>query len=135
MSGDMLLAGSGTGDAAAVAFVRRFQPMVFDVAIAVVGDRALLGDIAQQAFERARRHAGVYDPHQGTVRARLIRIVHNVAVNTARVQRLTPLDPQDPLLLIAAIAEPPNARCWPAGRPHSCELRLPPSHSSRPEPR
>jgi RNA polymerase sigma factor (sigma-70 family) len=111
MSDDMLLAGLGAGDEqAAVAFVRRFQPMVFGIAIAVVGDRSLAEDIAQQAFERAWRHAGLYDPRRGSVRTWLTRIVHNVAVDTARVQRPTPLDPKDLLPLMAAIAEPPERR-------------------------
>jgi len=53
ISDDMLLAGLGAGDAeAAVGFVRRFQPLVFGVAVAVVGDYGLAEDIAQQAFER-----------------------------------------------------------------------------------
>ena len=109
MSDDMLLAGLGAGDEqAAVAFVRRFQPMVFGVAIAVVGDRGLAEDIAQQAFERAWRHASLYDPRRGSVRTWLTRIVHNVAVDTARLQRPTPLDPEALLPLITAIVEPPE---------------------------
>lgn len=110
-SDDMLLAGLGAGDAeAAVAFVRRFQPMVFGVAFAVVGDRGLAEDIAQQAFERAWRHAGLYDPRRGSVRSWLTRIVHNLAVDAARVQRPAPIDPEDLLPLIAAITDSPERR-------------------------
>src|SRR5690348_17808134 len=95
MSDDMLLAGLGAGDAqAAVAFVRRFQPMVFGVALAVVGDRGLAEDIAQQAFERAWRHAGLYNPRRGSVHTWLTRIVHNLAVDAARVRRPAPIDPE-----------------------------------------
>jgi RNA polymerase sigma factor (sigma-70 family) len=108
-SDDMLLAGLGAGDAqAAVAFVRRFQPMVFGVAFAVVGDRGLAEDIAQQAFERAWRHAGLYDPRRGSVRTWLTRIVHNLAVDAARVRRPAPIDPEDLLPLIAAITDSPE---------------------------
>lgn len=111
MSDDMLLAGLGAGDAqAAVAFVRRFQPMVFGVALAVVGDRGLAEDIAQQAFERAWRHAGLYDPRRGSVRTWLTRIVHNLAVDAARVRRPAPIDPEDLLPLIAAITDSPECR-------------------------
>lgn len=111
MSDDMLLAGLGAGDApAAVAFVRRFQPMVFGVAVAVVGDYGLAEDIAQQAFERAWRHAGLYDPRRGSVRTWLTRIVHNLAVDAARVQRPAPVDPQDLPPLIAAITNNPERR-------------------------
>lgn len=111
MSDDMLLAGLGAGDAqAAVAFVRRFQPMVFGVALAVVGDRGLAEDIAQQAFERAWRHAGLYDPRRGSVRTWLTRIVHNLAVDAARVRRPAPIDPEDLLPLIAAMTDSPERR-------------------------
>ena len=107
----MLLAGLGTGDTqAAVAFVRRFQPMVFGVAVAVVGDHGLAEDIAQQAFERAWRHAALYDPRRGSVRTWLTRIVHNLAVDAARVHRPAPLDPQNLQPLIAAITDTPERR-------------------------
>jgi RNA polymerase sigma-70 factor (ECF subfamily) len=60
---DMLLAGLGAGDPQmALAFVRRFQRTAFGVALAIVGDSVLAEDITQQAFERAWRHAGLYDP-------------------------------------------------------------------------
>jgi RNA polymerase sigma-70 factor (ECF subfamily) len=111
MSDDMLLAGLGAGDAqAAAAFVRRFQPVVFGVALAVVGDRGLAEDIAQQAFERAWLHAGLYDPRRGSVRTWLTRIVHNLAVDAARVRRPAPIDPADLLPLIAAITDSPEGR-------------------------
>jgi RNA polymerase sigma factor (sigma-70 family) len=109
ISDDMLLAGLGAGDAeAAVAFVRRFQRLVFGVAVAVVGDHGLAEDIAQQAFERAWRHAALYDPRRGSVRTWLTRIVHNLAVDAVRVRRPAPVDPQDLLPLIAAITESPE---------------------------
>src|SRR5919197_3795076 len=108
---DMLLAGLGAGDAqAARDFVGRFQSMVFGVALAVVGDRGLAEDIAQQAFERAWRHAGLYDPRRGSVRSWLTRIVHNLAVDAARVRRPAPIDPADLLPLITAITEGPERR-------------------------
>lgn len=108
---EMLLTGLDARDPqAALAFVRRFQPMVFSVALAVVGDSGLAEDVAQQAFERAWRHAGLYDPRRGSVRTWLTRIVHNLAVDTMRVRRPTPLDPQDLLPLIAAITDTPEHR-------------------------
>ena len=111
MPDDMLLAGLGAGDSqTALAFVRRFQPMVFGVALAIVGDSGLAEDIAQQAFERAWQHAGLYDPRRGAVRTWLTRIVHNLAVDAVRVRRPMPLDPQDLLPLIAAITDTPEHR-------------------------
>jgi RNA polymerase sigma-70 factor (ECF subfamily) len=82
--------------------------MVFGVALAVVGDRGLAEDIAQQAFERAWQHAGLYDPRRGSVRTWLTRIVHNLAVDAARVQRPTPLDPQDLPLLMDDLTDSPD---------------------------
>lgn len=106
---DMLLAGLGAGDSqAARAFVRRFQSMVFGVALAVVGDHGLAEDIAQQAFERAWRHAQLYDPRRGSVRTWLTRIVHNLAIDASRVWRPTPLDPQDLLPLMTALTDSPD---------------------------
>ncbi|MBV9650624.1 MAG: RNA polymerase sigma factor [Pseudonocardiales bacterium] len=122
MPDDMLLAGLATGDPQlAVAFVRRFQQTVFGVALAVVGDSGLAEDIAQQAFERAWRHAAVYDPRRGSVRTWLTRIVHNLAVDAVRVRRPAPLDPQDLIPLLVAMTEGPEHRAL-AGET-STELR------------
>src|SRR5205085_10963019 len=80
------------------------------VALAEVGNRGLAEDIAQQTVERAWRHAGLYGPRQGSVRSRLTRIVHNLTVDAARVQRPAPIDPEDLLPLIAAITDSPERR-------------------------
>ena len=69
---ETLLAGLGAGDAdLALAFVRRFQRIVFGVAMSVIGDPAAAEDVAQQAFVQAWRHAQVYDSRRGSVVARL----------------------------------------------------------------
>lgn len=107
---EMLLAGLGTGDAeAARAFVRRFQRTVFGVARAVLGDQGLAEDVAQQAFEHAWRHAELYDPRRGSVRAWLCRITHNLAVDTARVRRPAPVQSQDLQLLLGPASDDPEA--------------------------
>jgi RNA polymerase sigma factor (sigma-70 family) len=109
MPDDMLLASLGTGDSqAALTFIRRFQPAVFGVALTIVGDSGLAEDIAQQAFERAWRHARLYDPRQGSVRAWLTRIVHNLAVDAVRVRLPAPVDPHDLQTLIATITDTPE---------------------------
>ena len=107
---EMLLAGLGTGDAqAARAFVRRFQRTVFGVAVAVLGDQGLAEDVAQQAFEHAWRHAELYDPRRGSVRAWLCRITHNLAVDTARIRRPAPIQSQDLQLLLGPASDDPEA--------------------------
>lgn len=108
MPDDMLLASLGAGDPqAALAFIQRFQSVVFGVALPIVGDSGLAEDIAQQTFERAWRHAGLYDPRRGSVRTWLTRIVHNLAVDAVRVRRPAPVDPHT-LPLIMAIADTPE---------------------------
>lgn len=78
---------------------------MFGVALAVVGDNGLAEDIAPQAFERAWRYAGLYDPRRGSVRTWLL---HNLAVDAVRVRRPAPVDPQDLLPLLAAITDTPE---------------------------
>ncbi|NMH95679.1 RNA polymerase sigma factor, partial [Pseudonocardia bannensis] len=84
---DLLLAGLATGDAElSVAFVRRFQRRVFGVALSVLGEPRLAEDVSQLAFERAWRHAQVYDPCRGSVAAWLTSITHNLAVDVVRAR-------------------------------------------------
>lgn len=102
---DALLAGLGAGDPElAVAFVRRFQRIVFGVAIAVTGDPKTAEDVAQQAFELAWRHAQMYDSRRGSVRAWLTTIAHNLAIDVVRGRSATPVDPGDLPVLIASMA-------------------------------
>src|SRR5437660_9009620 len=106
---ETLLAGLGTGDAEiAVAFVRRFQRTVFGVALAVLGDLRLAEDVAQQTFERAWKHAQVYDSRRGSVRTWLTTIAHNLAVDAARVRRPLPVDPSDLIDLLGVVTDGPE---------------------------
>ena len=85
---ETLLAGLGAGDAdLAIAFVRRFQRLVFGVAVTVLSDPGIAEDVAQQAFEQAWRHAQVYDSRRGSVRAWLTTITHNLAIDVVRATR------------------------------------------------
>lgn len=106
---DALLAGLGAGDAAlALAFVRRFQRIVFGVALAVVGDPGTAEDVAQQAFEQAWRHASVHDARRGSVRAWLKAITRNLAIDVVRARSALPMDPDDLPVLLAAMTESPE---------------------------
>jgi len=103
MSDDLLLAGLAVGDAElSVAFVRRFQGRVFGVALAVLGDPGLAEDVGQQAFERAWRHAALFDARRGAVGTWLTAITHNLAVDAARTRRAVPVDPLDLEDVVAA---------------------------------
>ncbi|AVV44181.1 sigma-70 family RNA polymerase sigma factor [Streptomyces sp. ID05-04B] len=108
---EALLTGLTTGDPElAVAFVRRFQRTVFGVALAVLGDPQLAEDVAQQTFERAWRHAQVYDPRRGSVRSWLTAIAHNLAIDTVRARRASPVDPEDLAALLGIVTETPERR-------------------------
>jgi RNA polymerase sigma factor (sigma-70 family) len=104
-----LLAGLGAGDAElAVAFVRRFQRIVFGVALAVTGDPGTAEDVAQQAFEQAWRHASLYDSRRGSVRTWLTTITHNLAIDVVRARSALPMDPDDLPVLLTAMTESPE---------------------------
>ncbi|MFA3842664.1 MULTISPECIES: RNA polymerase sigma factor [Streptomyces] len=93
---EALLSGLATGDPElAATFVRRFQHTVFGVAIAVLGDPQLAEDVSQQTFERAWRHAQIYDSRRGSVTTWLTAIAHNLAIDVARARRPVPVAPQD----------------------------------------
>jgi RNA polymerase sigma-70 factor (ECF subfamily) len=104
-----LLAGLGAGDAElSLAFVRRFQRVVFGVAMAVVGDKATAEDVAQQAFEQAWRHAQVFDSRRGSVRTWLRTITHNLAVDAVRARTSAPVDPDDLSAILTAVTDTPE---------------------------
>src|SRR5262245_10911629 len=100
VSDDALVAGMAAGDAdAASAFVRRFQRRVFGLARTIVLDDRAAEDVAQEAFIRAWRHAGAYDPRRGSVIGWLLTITRNLAIDSVRVRRPTALDPMMLILL------------------------------------
>ena len=106
---ETLLAGLGAGDAElSLAFVRRFQRIVFGVAMAVLGDSTTAEDVAQQAFEQAWRHAQVFDSRRGSVRTWLTTITHNLAVDAVRVRTSTPVDPDDLPAILTAVTDTPE---------------------------
>jgi RNA polymerase sigma factor (sigma-70 family) len=106
---ETLLAGLGAGDAdLAVAFVRRFQRVVYGVALTVTRDPVTAEDVAQQAFEQAWRHAQVYDSRRGSVRAWLTTIAHNLAIDVLRARTSAPVDPADLPALLTAVTDTPE---------------------------
>lgn len=99
----------GAGDAhAAAAFVRRYQARVYGLALTVVGVAATAEEVAQEAFLRAWRFAGDYDPRRGAVATWLLTITRNAAVDAMRLRRDQPYDPE---ILLAML----NSRAVSAG--------------------
>lgn len=94
LNDEALLAAVGLGDPhAATVFVRRFQRRVYGLALSVTLDDGLAEDVAQQAFERAWRHAPAYDARRGQVATWLLAITRNLAIDALRVRKPRPLDP------------------------------------------
>jgi RNA polymerase sigma-70 factor (ECF subfamily) len=83
------------GDAeAAAAFVRRFQRAVFGLALTILADRASAEDVSQEVFVRAWRSAATFDARRGSVLGWLLGITRNAAIDTLRLKRADPVDPQ-----------------------------------------
>jgi RNA polymerase sigma-70 factor (ECF subfamily) len=95
LSDEALLAGLAAGQAdAAAAFVRRYQARVYGLVITIVRDPGTAEDVSQEAFVRAWRNAGTYDPRRGRVATWLLTIARNAAIDAMRVRRPEPLDPE-----------------------------------------
>ena len=110
LSDEALLAGLAAGDPdASVAFVRRFQSRVFGLALTIVGEAAAAEDVAQRAFERAWRHAAMFDPRRGSARTWLTTITRNLAIDAVRVRRGVPVDPEQLTTLVARLSDGPEA--------------------------
>lgn len=109
LSDDALLAGMAAGDReAATCFVRRHQAQVIGVARAVVRDRQLAEDVAQEAFIRAWRRAEAYDASRGAVRPWLLTIARNAAIDAVRARRARPQAPLDPWLAALVADDAPE---------------------------
>jgi RNA polymerase sigma factor (sigma-70 family) len=94
VSDETLVAGLASGDRdAASAFVQRFQRRVFGLARTIVYDDRAAEDIAQEAFVRAWKHAGNYDPRRGSVVGWLLTITRNLAIDAVRVRVPVAIDP------------------------------------------
>lgn len=109
VSDEALLAGMASGDAdAAAAFVRRFQARVFGLAVSIVTVPAVAEDVAQDAFVRAWRYAGSFDPRRGRATGWLLTITRNLAIDALRLRREIPFDTDVLLGTLAADPDEPT---------------------------
>ncbi len=105
-SDEALLAGMGSGDAAAAAeFVRRFERRVFGLTLSILRDRGAAEEAAQETFVRAWRHASSFDPRRGKVAAWLLTIARNAALNMLPSRGIEPVDPDDLVGLVQTRGE------------------------------
>lgn len=95
-SDEALLSGMAVGDdRAGLTFVRRYQRRLYGLALGIVGDAGDAEDVAQEAFIRIFRHAPVFDARRGSVSTWALTITRNLAIDSIRVRRGVPTDPDD----------------------------------------
>jgi len=99
-SDEALLSGMAVGDdRAGLTFVRRYQRRLYGLAFGIVGDAGDAEDVAQEAFIRIFRHAPVFDARRGSVATWALTITRNLAIDSIRVRRGIPTDPDDRVFL------------------------------------
>lgn len=129
---EALLSGLCVDPDAATAFVRRFQGKVFGVAFAMTGERELAMEVAQQVFERAWRHAHMYDPRRGPVQSWLLTITRNLAIDEMRARRRWERAGPDVTEQVASLARGPEQEAVAAdagARLRAAIALLPPEQS------
>jgi RNA polymerase sigma-70 factor (ECF subfamily) len=80
---------------------------VFGLARALVGDPGLAEDVAQETFLRAWRHGASFDSRKGSVRSWLNTIARNLAIDSLRVRRADPVDPESFVAQLVAVDADP----------------------------
>jgi RNA polymerase sigma-70 factor (ECF subfamily) len=89
-----LVAAMAGGDPwALVAFMQRWEPRVYGLALRVVGDPGLAEEVTQDAFVRVWRRAATFDPQRGQVVSWLLTITRNLAIDALRSHHDPPIDP------------------------------------------
>jgi RNA polymerase sigma-70 factor (ECF subfamily) len=95
-SDEALLEAMGQGDeVAAASFVRRYQRRVYGLAYGMLGDTSLAEEVAQEALLRVWRHAQVFDARRASVSTWVLTITRNLAVDSLRIHRAHPTDPDE----------------------------------------
>ena len=74
--------------------MERFQRRVFGLTLSILRDPGAAEDAAQEAFVRAWRHAGAFDPRKGSVAGWLLTIARNASINMLPARRPDPVDPE-----------------------------------------
>jgi RNA polymerase sigma factor (sigma-70 family) len=111
LSDESLLAGLASGDPeSSAAFVRRFQGRVYGLAMTIVGEASMAEEVAQEAFIRAWRHAGAFDPTRGRVVTWILAIARNAALDALRQRRHVPVDPATITGSISGPSDDPEER-------------------------
>jgi RNA polymerase sigma-70 factor (ECF subfamily) len=96
LSDEALIAGMANHDErAGLIFVRRHERRIFGLAYAIVNDRTIAEDVAQEAFLRVWKHAPIFDPRRSSVTTWTATITRNLAIDALRLRHAFPTDPDD----------------------------------------
>jgi len=68
----------------------RYNRLVYSVALAIVGDRAVAEEVTLDVFVQVWQRAGTYRPEQAQVRTWLIAITRHHAIDILRMQKSRP---------------------------------------------
>lgn len=84
----VLISGIRTGDENAMAqLYDRYSPIVYSVALRVLGDTAAAEDVLQEVFMQLWRNPGLFDSTRGNLGAWLAVITRNRSIDTLRKRR------------------------------------------------
>lgn len=72
--------------------IQTHHPALLAYATRLIGDRHLAEDITQETWIRAWRHLDRLTEDQGSVRAWLLRVAHNISVDAHRARRARPAE-------------------------------------------
>jgi RNA polymerase sigma-70 factor (ECF subfamily) len=120
-------AGDHDADAIVARLYRENGAFVLSYVTGLLKDRYLAEDVVQETMLRAWRHCGEFRPEKGSVRGWLIRVAHNVAMDTIRMRRSRPAEVAEDAAPEAPVADHADAVVTAVHVRRALE-RLSPSH-------
>ena len=84
---------------ALAALYGRYRPLVFALALRVLGDAARAEDVVQDTFLSVWRKASSYAPQRGSARTWISSVARNRAIDIVRASRERPVQDDEELLL------------------------------------
>jgi RNA polymerase sigma-70 factor, ECF subfamily len=101
--------GEHDADAIVDRLYRENGAFVLSYVTGLLKDRYLAEDVVQETMLRAWRHCGEFRPEKGSVRGWLIRVAHNVAMDTIRMRRSRPAEVAEDAAPEAPVADHADA--------------------------
>lgn len=101
--------GGHDADAIVARLYRENGAFVLSYVTGLLKDRYLAEDVVQETMLRAWRHCGEFRPEKGSVRGWLIRVAHNVAMDTLRMRRSRPAEVAEDAAPEAPVADHADA--------------------------